>query len=401
MADCTSARDGSAKGRLSREHGVANVAGNFCAGAIVVSIRHDSDRSGDLTFTLFRDIDPNLKKDWLVHNIIGAGELSGWFGNPGSGKSLIVGDLGFHIAAGKKWFNRITTHGAVLYVAAERAEVVKRRMAALKLHYGIDDIPLATVTGPADLRTSPRHADEIIGHAGRLTALFGVPVVLVIVETINRVMAGGDENSSKDMGRLIATLSKIQHATNAHVLAVHHTPLEGMRMRGHQSLEGACDVTLKIEKRNEQYRATVAKVNDGPEGHYVAYGIELLDLDHDVDTGVITVAPVVTPIASGDKDAADSDKSKRKPKLSANAQTMLGIVEDAGRRGLNVADWYNKARELDIGVKRRADLTDIRRALEKHELISVDEAETVRILRPFNPIHDAVALRVTGAKAPP
>ena len=108
-----------------------------------------------------------------------------------------------------------------MYVAAERVAVVKRRLAAFRKHHDLDDIPLAVVGGPADLRTGTAHANLIAEYAARLSELAGLPTVLIIIETINRVLAGGDENSSKDMGRLLCILTDIQERTSAHILTVH------------------------------------------------------------------------------------------------------------------------------------------------------------------------------------
>ena len=185
-----------------------------------------------LSFTLYRDIDPQPRKDWLIHDFIGQGELSCLYGHPGSCKSTIAGDLGCHVAAKMDWFGRHTSQGGVLYVAAERVAVVKRRLAAFREHHDLDDIPLAVVGGPADLRTGTAHANLIAEYAAQLSDLAGLPTVLIIIETINRVLAGGDENSSKDMGRLVRILSDIQDRTRAHILTVHHMPVDGERMRG-------------------------------------------------------------------------------------------------------------------------------------------------------------------------
>ena len=56
-------------------------------------------------------------------------------GATASGKSALAGDLAAHIAAGKPWLGRAVTQGAVLYVAAERAALVKRRFAAFRKQY--------------------------------------------------------------------------------------------------------------------------------------------------------------------------------------------------------------------------------------------------------------------------
>jgi hypothetical protein len=51
------------------------------------------------------------------------------------------------------------------------------------------------------------------------------------------------------------------------------------------------------------------------------------------------------------------------PKLRPNQQTVFAILHAAGSAGLPLEDWNNRARDAGIGVKRKADLTDIRNAL--------------------------------------
>jgi hypothetical protein len=108
-----------------------------------------------LKFTLYRDIDPTPRKHWLVANFLGRGDLSCVFGAPGSGKSCLVVDLAGHIGAGMEWFGRRASKGAVLIVVAERAKLTERRLAAFRQHHRLDDLPIAVVSGPVDLRSSP------------------------------------------------------------------------------------------------------------------------------------------------------------------------------------------------------------------------------------------------------
>lgn len=83
-----------------------------------------------LTFVAFADVEEHPRKDWLVRDFLGAGEMSAIYGMPGTAKSALAGDLGAHVAAGLPWFGRQVSQGAVLYIAAERAALVNRRMAA-------------------------------------------------------------------------------------------------------------------------------------------------------------------------------------------------------------------------------------------------------------------------------
>ena len=109
-------------------------------------IAFDSRRRNQLGFTLYRDIELDPRKVWLVHDYLGAAELSCIFGPPGSGKSVLAGDLAAHVASGRLWFGRRVQQGGVLYVAIERAALVKRRLAAFRVHHIVDEIRLPSHT---------------------------------------------------------------------------------------------------------------------------------------------------------------------------------------------------------------------------------------------------------------
>jgi RecA-family ATPase len=46
---------------------------------------------------------------------------------------------------------------------------------------------------------------------------------VVIIDTLNRAAPGMDENSSQDMGRILAGMKRLQEVTGGLVLVVHHT----------------------------------------------------------------------------------------------------------------------------------------------------------------------------------
>jgi hypothetical protein len=249
-----------------------------------------------LTFVAFADVEKQPRKRWLVQNFLGAGEMSAIYGMPGTAKSALAGDLGAHVAAGIPWFGRQVSQGAVLYIAAERAAVVKRRMAAWRLHHGINHIPLGIVAKSIDLRTGRRDADSVVECCEELQQRFGHDARLVVIDTVSRVLAGGDENAPRDMGQLVANLAHVQEGTRAHVLVLHHVPQGQLRLRGHGSLLGSMDTTVSLEKSSSGLvTATIDKNNDGPQGQTIAFRLEGVELYRDPEAGETTTAPVVMP----------------------------------------------------------------------------------------------------------
>jgi RecA-family ATPase len=181
-------------------------------------------RTLGITVTAFGDIEQTPTKKHLVRHFLGAGELSCAFGPPGCGKSVGITDLAAHIAWGQDWFGRRVTQGGVIFLAAERAALVKRRLAAFRLYYGLTDLPLKVFSGSIDLRTNRTQAEGIVNYVKRWKDEEDIDTQLIVGDTISKLLFGGDENSPKDMGAYINNVSHIQDGTGAHVLLVHHVP---------------------------------------------------------------------------------------------------------------------------------------------------------------------------------
>lgn len=277
-----------------------------------------------LQFRLFADIEAAPRKLWLASKFLGAGEMSCAYGPPGGAKSLFAGDLSIHVAAGLEWFERRVLAGAVLYVACERGALVKRRMAAWRIRHGINDLPLGVVSDSINLKDSPADAHAVVAAGRELCDRTQQDLRLVVIDTASRALAGGDENSPKDMGAFVNSVALIQKETGAHVLVIHHIPVDGsQRMRGHGALLAACDTTVRIERSGDIRTATIDKTNDGDEGEQVAFKIEGVELGGDPETDEATTAPVLV--------ACDSPppSNKRHARLPAAAKTALDSLKEA------------------------------------------------------------------------
>jgi hypothetical protein len=185
------------------------------------------------------------------------------------------------------WFGHHVKGGGVLYVAAERAALVERRFAAFRLHHGLPHLPLGIISGTVDLRSSSACATEIVELAA------GLPDAarLIVIDTVSRALAGGDENAPRDMGQFLRNVELLQ-STLAHVLLLHHIPADGaQRPRGHGSLLGACDTTFRIDQSGSVRIISIDKSNDAAEGGRVPFTLKSVELHR--EENVVTVAPVV------------------------------------------------------------------------------------------------------------
>src|ERR1700730_11954109 len=207
-------------------------------------------------FLLFSELEAQSNKEWLVHNLLGHGEASAMYGKPGDGKSVLAEDLGLHVAAGWPWHGRPVRRGAVLYIALERRKLVERRAIAFREKHGPPDLPFAIMGGVHDFRDKCT-AQHIIEVARQVETLTGEQLALICIDTLSRALCGGDENSPKDMGAIVAATGLLQQGTGAHVMWIHHIPVDGgERMRGHGALLGAMDTTIHVVKGDAGRTAT-------------------------------------------------------------------------------------------------------------------------------------------------
>jgi hypothetical protein len=218
--------------------------------------------------------------------------------------------------------------------------------------------------------------------------LKGIRTGLVCIETVNRVLAGGDENSPKDMGSLVDNLTFIQERAHVAIDLVHHIPADGThRLRGHGSLLGACDVTQRVEKHgNKLHSLTIDDANDGPEGEKIVFKLVSVELHHDAETGITTTAPVVVP---HDGEAGAEHDQKITPKQKLAMEALLSLIAERGQKpppsldlpaGLLVVPinaWRDELHRRDVldkdAANPRSDFRKLKEQLKgKHLIAEID-----------------------------
>ena len=101
----------------------------------------------------------------------------------------------------------------------------------------------------------------------------GLPVSLVVIDTLARCAVGVDENSSTQMGMVIKGADRIKAELGATVLLVHHTGKDASKgMRGSNALLGASDTTVEVSRTGDRgVILTVRKQKDGDENEPIAF----------------------------------------------------------------------------------------------------------------------------------
>lgn len=211
-----------------------------------------------LPYFWFGDAQPSLEANDFVEGLLTSGAMSVIYGPSNCGKTFFVLDLALHVAHGGEWRGKEVDRGAIVYLSLEGAQGVRNRIAAFRKHHGIDDLPFVVMPKPVDLLDSEADVSAVIQLTQFVAAQTALPVRMVIVDTLSRAMAGGNENSPEDMTALIGNCDRIRDATGAHLCVVHHSGKDEARgARGHSSLRAATDTEIEIRRDPELTRSVV------------------------------------------------------------------------------------------------------------------------------------------------
>lgn len=249
-----------------------------------------------------KSIRPVLTDDYMVKGLLSANTMSVIYGPSNSGKTFFAMDLAYRISAGIYWHGRRVKRSSVLYLATEGGNGVANRVVALRDAHGEGE-HFFIRRKPLDLLANDNDANLIVDIVNGIKEHTGIPGSLVVIDTLSRAIAGGDENGAQDITSVIKRCDIIREKTGAHIMLIHHTGKDTSRgARGHSSLRAAVDTEIEIveaEEGQEIRKAVVRKQRDYENGKEYEFTLKVVDLGVDPENDKIT-----TCIATQVSDAA-------------------------------------------------------------------------------------------------
>jgi hypothetical protein len=242
---------------------------------------------------------------WLVNGLLpetGVGLISGQWGTY---KTFVSLDLAAAVMAGLAFIDYpIARNGGTLFIAVEGAsEIAARLQAVLKSKYPdhADKLPFAWIDdcprllGPNAVKTLAELTREA---ADRMQKDFGVPLVLIIIDTMADAAGyarSGDENDAALAQLVMHRCAQLSQLTGALVLGVDHFGKAAETgTRGSSAKEGRADVVLAllgdkaISGEITNTRLAVRKNRAGPGGRELPFSVRSVDLGTDANGEPIT-----------------------------------------------------------------------------------------------------------------
>ncbi|MDK3075443.1 helicase RepA family protein [Sedimentitalea sp. JM2-8] len=267
------------------------------------------------------DLDPNyLIKGWLM-----GGATSVIYGPSNVGKTFLALKIAQAVASGTDWFGCKTRRQHVLYAAAEGGRAFENRVAALRA------AEFDWITHPFDFHANAIDA-QVLAHLYNEMNPNPAPG-LIIIDTLARVMAAGDENSSVDMGLLIRNVDTLARMTGAHVMLIHHTGKDtALGARGHSSLRAAIDTEIELSRDEESGVISVMsrKQRDIGMGRDAYYSLAEVHLGTDPDGDAVTTCIVAE--AEAQEPVVKDKRRPLKGHQQVAHQALLDALRDHGQK---------------------------------------------------------------------
>jgi hypothetical protein len=270
--------------------------------------------------------------EWHIKHVLPKRGLIVVYGDPGSSKSFFTLDMVAHVARGLMWRGHRVRQANVAYIAAEGVAGFGNRLAAYSKHHAVslNELPVFVRGGAFDLKEQFLDISEKISEVGN--------VGVVVIDTLAAVTAGGNENTSEDMGSAIDAAQRIIESTGASVILIHHSNNQG-GVRGWSGLRGAVDNQIRIERKDSLRTAHIEKQKEGEDGKAYGYRLQVVHLYDDEDGDPVTSCAIVE-----DEDVAPNTRGTKKEKKStggdfstsdkyAKARKYLEIIRDAAGLG--------------------------------------------------------------------
>ena len=263
--------------------------------------------------------------DWKVQGAFPDTGVVCVYGEPASGKSLVIGDMGFAVAEGRRWFGLRTKKSDVTFIVAEGQHGIKGRILAWEAE-NKRELP-GNVQFVLD--------DFYIGADVERLAKSIPTGSLVILDTLNRVSAGLDENSGVDMGIILDNCKKLQKLTSGLVCLVHHCGKNAANgLRGRSSLLGALDAAIEVSRRGNNRVWKVVKNKDGQDGQAYKFTLNIRVVGKDAYGDDVTSCSVFAS-----EEPAGQEVKPLTPAQRYGLESLEAALQSEGKTAVHVDVW--------------------------------------------------------------
>ena len=273
----------------------------------------------------------DLEQTWLFHKLLPSAGVGVLVGPSGSGKTFVIAELARCLGTGKAFFGTApeALGGTAVLFAGTEGSGFAHRLAALGEPKGSLPITYTYVSGLAQRDALDRLLADLVAQQAYMLAKYGVPLRLLVLETLSASGLIEKENDNAQAAQAIANLNTIARSLGLLVIVTHHPPKHGEGTRGADAIPSNSDYVLEINrsKKASVREITVTKARAAEERKLGAFSLVEIEIGRDSKDRPVTSMV----LSAGDvKAVARERENKRDVKMVLCIEHTL--LDPAARR---------------------------------------------------------------------
>lgn len=305
---------------------------------LIMTPKRNRPKPEGLQIIFGHEVRLSKKPSYLIKGVLQANTHAVLYGKSHTGKSFLALDMAMAIALGRPWAGRKTKQGAVVYFAAEAGRSFDVRIIGARKKYGLSEsdesAPLGYCPQQLNLLSVEGTREAMLKAIEGVEAYLGQKVTLVVIDTLARVMPGGNENGSEDMGKVTDNIVWLGYHAKCATLTVHHSGKNAAAgMRGHSSLQAAIDVELECVRTGKDGTSGPGLIKTRKQREQskdygdVGFGLKTVDLGADEEGDAITTCYAVTEGGNEFDEIELAEMESLKAGLPKQARRMIDAYE--------------------------------------------------------------------------
>jgi hypothetical protein len=313
------------------------------------------------------------------------------YGQPGCKKTFVVLDIAMTVGAltadevghgvTLDWHGRKVEHGSEHYVWAEGQGGIRKRITAWRqMRQRLGKGHSIAVRDKAFNLRDQREVADLIGAAGEVVQATGLPLKLIVIDTVSRCSGNANINAPGEMAELVSGLERLKSETGAVILIIHHEGKDESRgMMGATTLKGAVDAEMKVKAEGNTVTVEGGKTKDDAPAE-MSFRTRVVDVvDPRTRDPLLTKnGKRVTTLVIESPDPGEMPERGQRPKLSdpqANAlQAFHDWLIDHDTPSMPLEQWTPCLTGRGI-VDDRKRAKEVRDALDRKGLVRIEQGE--------------------------
>lgn len=226
--------------------------------------------------------DPNTR--WLYYDLLPVRGVCLLTAPSQAGKTFVALDLARSLATGRGWFGVEPDErgGTIFLFAGTEGSGLAQRLAALEEP---EPLPISA-TRVSNLRERDALktlAEAIQAEAANMKAVHGVPLRMVVLETLSASGLLEDEDSNAEAAMAMANLGQLSEMLGVLVVTSHHPPKGGTGTRGASAIPNNADYVLEIGRIGRETVRTIelTKARDAAQRRLGSFSLLEVELGRD------------------------------------------------------------------------------------------------------------------------